>query len=38
MLVDRIGRLRGYYDSSDEESLGKLLADVHALLKEPISS
>ncbi len=38
MLVDRIGRLRGYYDSSDEESLGKLLADVHLLLKEPISS
>ena len=35
MLVDRMGRLRGYYDSSDEESLRKLVADAHSLLKEP---
>jgi protein SCO1/2 len=34
MLVDRQGRLRGYYDSSDNESLRKLLADVQRLLSE----
>ncbi len=34
LLVDRQGRLRGYYDSSDEESLKKLLADVRTLLRE----
>ena len=38
MLVDRMGRLRGYYDSSDEESLENLLADVRMLLKEPSPS
>ena len=38
MLVDRMGRLRGYYDSSDEESLRKLVADAHSLLKEPTPS
>jgi protein SCO1/2 len=35
MLVDRMGRLRGYYDSTDQESLAELLADAHLLLKEP---
>jgi len=35
MLVDRMGRLRGYYDSADEESMAELLAHARVLLKEP---
>jgi cytochrome oxidase Cu insertion factor (SCO1/SenC/PrrC family) len=35
LLVDQWGRLRGYYDSSDEESLKKLVADARHLLREP---
>ena len=38
MLVDRMGRLRGYYDSSDQESMERLLVDVRLLLKEPGTS
>jgi protein SCO1 len=34
MLVDRQGQLRGYYDSSDQESLKQLLTDAEILLKE----
>jgi protein SCO1/2 len=34
MLVDRQGRLRGYYDSSDDDSLRRLLTDVQRLLSK----
>ena len=34
MLVDRQGRLRGYYDSSEDESLRKLLTDIQRLLSD----
>jgi protein SCO1/2 len=33
-LVDKWGRLRGYYDSRDREELGKLVRDVNLLLAE----
>jgi hypothetical protein len=32
--MDRRAQVRGYYDSSDEESLNKLLLDVQKLLQE----
>lgn len=34
VLVDRQGRVRGYYSSSDEEDLRKLANDARALLRE----
>ncbi|PYV42082.1 MAG: hypothetical protein DMG06_15170 [Acidobacteria bacterium] len=34
ILVDRRARVRGYYDSNEEESLKKLLADVKKILQE----
>jgi protein SCO1/2 len=34
ILMDRRAQVRGYYDSSDEESLNKLLLDVQKLLQE----
>jgi protein SCO1/2 len=34
MLVDRQGRLRGYYDSSEDEGLKKLLTDIQQLLSD----
>jgi protein SCO1 len=35
VLIDRQGRVRGYYSSSDEEDLRKLGNDARALLREP---
>lgn len=34
VLVDRAGRIRGYYHGSDEESLAQLLADLPRLRRE----
>jgi protein SCO1 len=34
VLVDRQGIIRGYYDSSDEKALGKIVADVRVLSAE----
>ena len=34
ILIDRLGRVRGYYSSSDEEDLQKLGNDTRALLRE----
>ena len=34
VLVDREGRVRGYYSSSDEDELRKLQNDARALLRE----
>ncbi len=34
VLVDRVSRIRGYYDSRDEESLRRLRQHVRALLRE----
>ena len=34
VLVDRQGVIRGYYDSSDEKSLEKIVADVRILAGE----
>lgn len=34
ILIDRQGRVRGYYSSSDEEDLRKLRKDARALLRE----
>ena len=36
ILVDRQARVRGYYDSNEEESLQKLIKDVETLLRERI--
>jgi protein SCO1 len=33
-LVDKTGRIRGYYDSSDAESTRQLVADIQTVLKE----
>ncbi len=35
VLVDRQGRVRGYYSSSDEQSLQTLVTDAKRLLREP---
>lgn len=35
VLVDRVSRIRGYYDSADGESLRRLPQHVRALLREP---
>jgi len=34
ILVDRVGRIRGYYDSSNRKTLEHLLGDARKLLKE----
>jgi protein SCO1/2 len=34
VLVDGLGRVRGYYSSNDEEELRKLANDARALLRE----
>ncbi len=34
VLVDRQGRIRGYYDTSDSSAIPKLISDVHALAAE----
>jgi protein SCO1/2 len=34
ILIDRIGRIRGYYDGTSEESVSKLLLDIDILLAE----
>lgn len=34
VLVDREGRLRGYYDGTSEEEVGKLIKDIKILLEE----
>jgi protein SCO1/2 len=34
VLVDREGRLRGYYDGTSEEEVGKLIKDIQILLEE----
>jgi protein SCO1/2 len=34
ILIDRQARVRGYYDSSDDESLQKLLVDARTLVRE----
>lgn len=36
-LIDQHGHIRGYYDSSDEEMVRQLVADVGALLRETSS-
>jgi len=33
-LVDRQSRIRGYYDTSEPESIPKLIDDIHALARE----
>lgn len=35
VLVDRRGRIRGYYGASEQDSLKQLLADIRRLVKEP---
>jgi len=37
VLVDRQGRIRGYYDGTDEESVKLLLKDIKALYREKTS-
>lgn len=34
VLVDRQGRIRGYYDTSDSSSIPKLISDIQALARE----
>jgi protein SCO1/2 len=34
VLVDRRGRVRGFYEAFDEEAFGKLLTDLRAVLRE----
>lgn len=34
ILIDKQGRIRGYYDGTSTESVGKLLADIDILLME----
>jgi protein SCO1/2 len=36
VLVDRQGRIRGYYDSADPLKLRRLRTDVQSLLREPV--
>ena len=35
VLVDRANRVRGYYDSTDEEALARLRRDLAAVRAEP---
>lgn len=34
VLVDRLGRVRGYYEAFEEEAIGKLLSDLRAVMRE----
>ena len=34
VLVDRLGRIRGFYDGLEQEQITKIIADINALLKE----
>lgn len=34
VLVDRRGRVRGYYEAFEEESVGRLLSDLRAVMRE----
>lgn len=34
VLVDREGRIRGYYDTSDPSSISKVISDIRALARE----
>lgn len=34
VLVDRLGRLRGYYDGTDEKEVDKLIKDIDLLINE----
>jgi protein SCO1/2 len=34
VLVDRLGRIRGYYDTSEASSIQKVISDVRALARE----
>jgi protein SCO1/2 len=34
VLVDREGRIRGYYDGTSEREVGKLIHDIELLLEE----
>jgi protein SCO1/2 len=34
VLVDRRGRVRGYYEAFDEEAIGELLSDLRAVMRE----
>jgi protein SCO1/2 len=36
VLVDRQGRIRGYYDTSESNAIPKVIADIRALAQEPI--
>jgi protein SCO1 len=36
VLVDRQGRIRGYYDTSEPSAIAKVIADVNALARERI--
>ena len=33
VLVDRQGRIRGYYDTSDSSAIPKVISDIHALAR-----
>jgi protein SCO1/2 len=35
VLVDRLGRIRGYYRGTEEEAVDRLIADIRRLLDEP---
>ena len=35
VLVDRQGRIRGYYDTSESSAIPKVISDIHALAAEP---
>ena len=34
VLVDRQGRIRGYYDTSESAAIPKVIADIQALARE----
>ena len=36
VVVDRQGRIRGYYDTSESNAIPKVIADIRALAQEPI--
>ena len=34
VLVDRVGRVRGYYEAFEEEAIGRLLSELRAVMRE----
>jgi protein SCO1/2 len=36
VLIDKQSHIRGFYDTSDTKSIPKLVADIHALGREPV--